>query len=179
MCTSALSNSLLSRPRQPLSPSWIAQIDRTMQPSFCQDIYIETGGRITRLRSMTWNNGDTLRSCVHHSTFMEFCRTRPLMFRVTMDRVESKVRPRATIDSVRIEEVRPHETIGKVDRVKRFHLSRLGPTTRSFLSHPSHLRQHVLTCICLFISFARRNFRLKCCTSFMFYQPDTFPSRFS
>ena len=116
-----------------------------MQPSFCQDIYIETGGRITRLPSMTWNNGDTMRSCVHHSTFMEFSRTRPRLFRVTMDRVESKVGPCATIDSVRIEGVRPQETIGKVDRVKRFDLSRLGPGTRSFLCHPSHRTQHVLT----------------------------------
>jgi hypothetical protein len=43
-----------------------------------------------------------------------------------MDRVESKVGPRATIDPVRIEEVRPHETIGKVDPVKRFRLHALG-----------------------------------------------------
>ena len=60
-----LQHPLLSRPRQlPLPRS---QIDRTC-------------GRITRLPSMTWNNGYTMRSCVHHSTLMEFSKIAPLRF---------------------------------------------------------------------------------------------------
>ena len=42
--------------------------------------YIWTGGRITRLTSMTWNNVYTMRSCVHHSSLMEFTKPSPLRF---------------------------------------------------------------------------------------------------